>query len=279
MSRRARRSAVPGFGLTFGAMTLYLSLVVLIPLAALLLRAARVGPRELVAAVTNPRALAAFGLSFGGALVAAAVAAAGGGIAAWVLVRYQFPGRRLLDALVDLPFALPTAVSGIALATLLSPQGWVGQLVAPLGWKLAYTRAGVVIAMILVALPFIVRTLQPALADLPLDVEEAAATLGGSRLRTVSTIVAPQLFPSLGSGFALAFARAVGEYGSVIFVAGNLPSKTEIVPLLIVVELEQYDYDAATALGAAMLAASFLVLLAIHLLPRWLARRRQPAEA
>jgi len=260
-------------------MTLYLSLVVLIPLAALLLRAARVGPRELFAAVTTKRALAAFGLSFGGALGAALIAAVGGGVAAWVLVRYRFPGRRLLDALVDLPFALPTAVSGIALATVLAPQGWVGRVMAPLGWQVAYTRAGVVVAMVLVSLPFIVRTLQPALADLPLDVEEAAATLGGGRLRTVFTIVAPQLLPSLGSGFALAFARAVGEYGSVIFVAGNLPGKTEIVPLLIVVQLEQYDYDAATALGAGMLVASFLVLLAIHVLPRWLSRQRSPAEA
>ncbi|HET9768966.1 MAG TPA: sulfate ABC transporter permease subunit CysT [Thermoanaerobaculia bacterium] len=277
--KRPRSSAVPGFGLTFGAMTLYLSLVVLIPLAALLLRAARVGPRELLAAIGNERALAAFGLSFGGALVAAVIAAVGGSVAAWVLVRYRFPGRRLLDALVDLPFALPTAVSGIALATLLAPQGWVGKVLEPLGWKVAYTRGGVVVAMVLVSLPFIVRTLQPALADLPLDVEEAAATLGGGRLRTVFSIVAPQLLPALGSGFALAFARAVGEYGSVIFVAGNLPGKTEIVPLLIVVELEQYDYAAATALGAAMLAASFTVLLFIHLVPRWLARRRGPVEA
>jgi sulfate/thiosulfate transport system permease protein len=277
--KQARRSAVPGFGITFGAMTLYLSLVVLIPLAALLLRAARVGPRELLAAVTTKRALAAFGLSFGGALVAALIAAVGGGVAAWVLARYRFPGRRLLDALVDLPFALPTAVSGIALATVLAPQGWVGRALAPLGWQIAYTRAGVAVAMVLVSLPFIVRTLQPALADLPLDVEEAAATLGGGRLRTVFTVVAPQLLPSLGSGFALAFARAVGEYGSVIFVAGNLPGKTEIVPLLIVVQLEQYDYDAATALGAAMLLASFVVLLAIHLLPRWWARRRGQVEA
>ncbi len=276
--RRSRQGAVPGFGLTFGAMTLYLSLVVLIPLAALLLRAARVGPRELLAAIGSERALAAFGLSFGGALVAAIIAAVGGSVAAWVLVRYRFPGRRLLDALVDLPFALPTAVSGIALATLLAPQGWVGQALAPLGWKLAYTRGGVVVAMVLVALPFIVRTLQPALADLPLDVEEAAATLGGGRLRTVFSVVAPQLLPALGSGFALAFARAVGEYGSVIFVAGNLPGKTEIVPLLIVVELEQYDYNAATALGAAMLAASFAVLLFIHLVPRLLARRRALVE-
>ena len=277
--KRRRRNAVPGFALTFGAMTFYLSLVVLIPLAALLLRAARVGPRELLAAVTTPRALAAFGLSFGGALLAAAIAAVGGSIAAWVLVRYEFPGRRLLDALVDLPFALPTAVSGIALATLLGPQGWLGRLAAPLGWQLAYSRTGVVVAMVLVALPFIIRTLQPALADLPLDVEEAAATLGGGRLRTVATVVAPQLLPALASGFALALARAVGEYGSVIFVAGNLPGKTEIVPLLIVVELEEYDYDAATALGAAMLLASFLVLLAIHLLPRWVARRRRLVEA
>jgi sulfate transport system permease protein len=272
-----RRGAVPGFGITFGATLLYLSLVVLLPLAALLLRGAAVGPRKLVEAISTPRALAAFGLSFGGALCAAAIAAVGGSVAAWVLARYQFPGRRLLDALVDLPFALPTAVSGIALATLLAPHGWVGRLVEPLGWKLAYTRGGVLVAMVLVSLPFIVRTLQPALTDLPLDVEEAAATLGSGRLRTVRSVVVPQLLPALGSGFALAFARAVGEYGSVIFVAGNLPGKTEIVPLLIVVELEQYDYAAATALGAAMLVASFLVLLVIHLLPRWMRRRRELA--
>jgi len=271
---RRRHNAVPGFALTFGATMLYLSLVVLIPLAAMLLRAASTGPHELFSAIANRRALAAFGLSFGGALLAAAIAAVGGSIAAWVLVRYDFPGRKLFDALVDLPFAMPTAVSGIALATLLAPQGWVGRALLPLGWKLAYTRGGVIVAMVLVSLPFIIRTLQPALADLPLDVEEAAATLGSGRLRTVATIVAPQLLPALGSGFALAFARAVGEYGSVIFIAGNLPGKTEIVPLLIVVELEQYDYAAATALGAAMLAASFAVLLCIHLLPRWMSRRR-----
>jgi sulfate transport system permease protein len=275
---RRRHNAVPGFALTFGATMLYLSLVVLIPLAALMLRAASTGPHELLSAITNRRAIAAFGLSFGGALLAAAIAAVGGSIAAWVLVRYSFPGKRLLDALVDLPFAMPTAVSGIALATLLAPQGWVGKALLPLGWKLAYTRGGVIVAMVLVSLPFIIRTLQPALADLPLDVEEAAATLGSGRLRTVATIVAPQLLPALGSGFALAFARAVGEYGSVIFIAGNLPGKTEIVPLLIVVELEQYDYAAATALGAAMLIASFAVLLVIHLLPRWMSRRRM-AEA
>jgi sulfate/thiosulfate transport system permease protein len=242
-----------------------------------LLRAAAVGPRKLVESISSSRALAAFALSFGGALGAAAIAAIGGSVAAWVLARYRFPGKRLLDALVDLPFALPTAVSGIALATLLAPHGWVGRLIEPLGWKLAYTRGGVMVAMVLVSLPFIVRTLQPALADLPLDVEEAAATLGSGRLRTVASIVLPQLLPALGSGFALAFARAVGEYGSVIFVAGNLPGKTEIVPLLIVVELEQYDYAGATALGAAMLVASFVVLLAIHLLPRWMRRRRELA--
>lgn len=274
----SRHTAVPGFGLTFGATMFYLSLVVLLPLGALLLRAGSVGPRELLAAVSTKRALAAFGLSFGGALLAAVIAAVGGSIAAWVLVRYRFPGRRLLDALVDLPFALPTAVSGIALATLLGPQGWVGKVIEPLGWKVAYTRGGVVVAMVLVALPFIVRTLQPALADLPLDVEEAAATLGGGRLRTVASVVAPELLPALGSGFALAFARAVGEYGSVIFVAGNLPGKTEIVPLLIIVQLEQYDNNAATALGAAMLVASFAVLFSIHLLPRLLARRRGAGE-
>ncbi|HEV8630957.1 MAG TPA: sulfate ABC transporter permease subunit CysT [Thermoanaerobaculia bacterium] len=275
---RSRRNAVPGFAPTFGVTLLFLSLVVLLPLSALVLRATGVGPRKLIAAVTTHRALAAFGLSFGGALVAAVIAAIGGTIAAWVLVRYRFPGRRLLDALVDLPFALPTAVSGIALATLLAPQGWVGRIVEPLGWKIAYTRGGVVIAMVLVALPFIIRTLQPALADLPLDIEEAAATLGAGRLRTVARVVAPQLLPALGSGFALAFARAVGEYGSVIFVAGNLPGKTEIAPLLIIVELEQYDYAVATAIGATMLVVSFILLLLIHTLPRLVARWRGMPE-
>ncbi len=275
---RRRHTAVPGFGITFGASMLYLSLLVLLPLAALVLRASSFGAGQLLAAVSTHRARAAFGLSFGGALLAASIAAVGGSVAAWVLVRYRFPGRQLLDALVDLPFALPTAVSGIALATLLGPQGWLGRALEPFGWTLAYTRGGILVAMVLVSLPFIVRTLQPALADLPLDVEEAAATLGGGRLRTVAAVVTPQLLPALASGFALAFARAVGEYGSVIFVAGNLPGKTEIVPLLIVVELEQYDYAAATALGTAMLGVSFLMLLAIHMLPRLLARGDAAAE-
>ena len=268
-----RRSIVPGFGFTLGTTVLYLSLLVLLPLAALAIRAASLGPLGFWEQVTSPRALAAFRLSFGAALVAAAVDAVAGGLIAWTLVRYRFPGRRLLDALVDLPFALPTAVSGIALATLFGPRGWVGAPLAAAGFQVAFTRAGVLVALILIGLPFVVRTLQPALEELPADVEEAAATLGAGRFVAVTRVVVPPLLPVLATGFALAFARAVGEYGSVIFIAGNLPMKTEILPLLVVVELEQYDYAGATALGAAMLGASFVLLLAVQALQRW-ARRR-----
>src|SRR5687767_7492205 len=252
---------------------LYLSLVVLLPLAALLARAAALGWSELWAAVTTPRAIAALKLSFGGALLAAAINAVGGGVAAWTLVRYRFPGRRLLDAMVDLPFALPTAVSGIALATLFAPTGWLGKPLAAMGLQIAYSRAGVLVAMVLVGLPFVIRTLQPAIEELPADVEESAAILGAGRWRTVTHLVAPQLVPALATGFALAFARAVGEYGSIIFIAGNLPLKTEIAPLLIVVQLEQYDYGGATALGAAMLFAAFGLLVGINSLQRWGHRR------
>jgi sulfate transport system permease protein len=270
---RRPRSIVPGFGFTLGTTVLYLSLMVLLPLAALTIKAASLGPTGFWEQVTTPRALAAFRLSFGAALAAAAIDCVAGAIIAWTLVRYRFPGRRLLDALVDLPFALPTAVSGIALATLLGPRGWVGEPLAQLGIQIAFSRWGVLAALILIGLPFVVRTLQPALEELPADVEEAAATLGAGRLTSIFRVVLPPMLPVLATGFGLAFARAVGEYGSVIFIAGNLPMKTEILPLLVVVELEQYDYAGATALGAAMLGVSFVVLICVQLLQRW-ARRR-----
>jgi sulfate transport system permease protein len=273
LKRAGRRSIVPGFGFTLGVTVLYLSLMVLLPLAALAVRAASLGPLGFWEQVTTPRALAAFRLSFGAALAAAVIDAVAGAIIAWTLVRYRFPGRRLLDALVDLPFALPTAVSGIALATLLGPKGWVGAPLAEAGFQVAFTRWGVLAALVLIGLPFVVRTLQPAMEELPADVEEAAATLGAGRLLAVFRVVLPPMLPVLATGFALAFARAVGEYGSVIFIAGNLPMKTEILPLLVVVELEQYDYAGATALGAAMLGASFVLLLSVQVLQRW-ARRR-----
>jgi len=264
-----RRGIVPGFGLALGITIAYLSLLVLLPIAALMVRAASAGPQAILAAVTSPRSLAAFRLSFGCAFAAALIDAVAGSVVAWTLVRYRFPGRRLLEALVDLPFALPTAVSGIALATLFAPRGWLGALLLPLGIKVAFTPLGVLVALVLVGLPFVVRTLQPALAELPADVEESAATLGAGRVRTIFQVVLPQLAPTLLTGFALAFARGVGEYGSVIFIAGNLPMKTEILPLLIVVHLEQYDYSGATAIGAAMLLASFLLLFAINALQHW----------
>ena len=270
--RRRRNSAVPGFGITFGAMTLYLSLVVLIPLAALLLRAARVGPRELFAAVTSSRALAAFGLSFGGALGAALIAAIGGSVAAWVLVRYRFPGRRLLDALVDLPFALPTAVAGIALTAIYAKSGWIGSVLEPLGIRVAFTPLGVLVALVFIGLPFVVRTVQPVLEDLEPEVEEAAATLGAGRWQTFARVILPAVLPALATGFALAFARAVGEYGSVIFIAGNMPMVSEITPLIIITKLEQYDYAGATAIAVVMLAVSFALLIAINSL-QWRSRR------
>ncbi len=279
LSRRRRRRVLPGFGLTLGTSMLYLSLVVLIPLAGLVLRSGALGWEGFWEKVTTPRALAAFRLSFGAALAAAAIDAVAGALVAWTLVRYRFPGRRLLDAMVDLPFALPTAVSGIALTALFAPQGWLGRPLADLGVEVAFTPLGVTVALVLIGLPFVVRTLQPAIEELSTDVEEAAATLGAGRWRTVRRVLAPQLAPALATGFALAFARAVGEYGSVIFIAGNLPGKTEIVPLLIVVQLEQYDYAGAAALGVAMLGLAFLFLLAINLLQLWGQRRLLAAEA
>ncbi|HXI03050.1 MAG TPA: sulfate ABC transporter permease subunit CysT, partial [Candidatus Saccharimonadales bacterium] len=263
---RKRHSILPGFGLTMGFTIAYTSLLVLIPLAGLFIRSAELGPAGFWSKVTAPRALAALGLSLGAAFAAAAVNAVFGSIVAWVLVRYRFAGKRLVDALVDLPFALPTAVSGIALTALFAERGWMGRLLAPLGIQVAFTRLGVLVALVFIGIPFVVRTLQPALEDLPEALEEAAATLGAGRWHTFRRIIFPALLPALLTGFALAFARAVGEYGSVVFIAGNMPMRTEIVPLLIVIQLEQYDYAGATALGAAMLVISFALLLAINLL-------------
>jgi sulfate transport system permease protein len=260
----ARSSAIPGLGPALGLTLAYLSLVVLIPLAALLLKAAQAPLGGWLATLTEPRVLAALRLSFGGALAAAAVNAVAGLLVAWVLVRYPFPGARLVDALVDLPFALPTAVAGIALSAVYAPTGWIGALVAPLGWKIAYTPVGVVVAMVFVGLPFVVRTVEPVLADLDTEVEEAAASLGASRLQAFARVVLPAILPALLTGCSLAFARAVGEYGSVIFIAGNLPGVSEIAPLLIVARLEQYDYIGATVVATAMLAASLAVLLAVN---------------
>lgn len=262
---RARRSVIPGFGLTLGLTLAWLGLIVLIPLSTIFLRAAGLGWDGFVAVGLSPRALAAYRLSFGAALFAAAVNAVFGLLIAWILARYEFPGRKIVDAIVDLPFALPTAVAGIALVALYAENGWVGSLLVPLGVKVAYTPLGVVIALIFVGLPFIVRSVQPVLADLGQDVEEAAATLGASRRQTFFRVILPAIAPALLTGFALAFARGVGEYGSVIFIAGNMPYRSEIAPLLIVTQLEQFDYAGATAIACVMLVASFSILLLVNL--------------
>ena len=264
---------MPGFGLTLGFTLFYLGLLVVIPLAAAFLKASSLGWSQFWEVVTDSRALAAFRLSFGAAFVAAAINAVFGFIVAWVLSRYDFPGRRIVDALVDLPFALPTSVAGIALTAVYAPNGWIGRLAAPFGVKIAFTVAGIVLALVFIGLPFTVRTLQPVIADLDCEVEQAAASLGANRAQTFLRVVLPELLPASLTGFALAFARAVGEYGSVIFIAGNMPGKTEILPLLIVTKLEQYDTAGATALAVAMLAASFAMLFAINMLQAWSARR------
>ena len=260
---------MPGYGLTLGYTLTYLSLIVLIPLAGLLLRPVGLGWQGFWNVVSAPRVVAALELSFGAALVAAIVNAVFGGIVAWVLVRYEFPGRRIIDALVDLPFALPTAVAGIALTALYAPNGWIGSWLEPMGIKVAFTRLGIMVALTFIGLPFVVRTLEPVLQDLDPEFEEAAATLGAGRLQTFLRVVFPAIMPALLTGVALAFARGVGEYGSVIFIAGNMPMISEIAPLLIVVKLEQYDYAGAAAVGVAMLLISFLLLLLINLLQRW----------
>jgi sulfate transport system permease protein len=273
VSRWREPSILPGFGLALGITVTALSLIVLIPLAALFIKAASAGPADIWAVATSPRTLAALKLSFFGAFFAAAVNAVFGLILAWVLVRYDFPGRRLIDAAVDLPFALPTAVAGIALAAIYAPNGWVGSLLAPYNIKVAYTPLGVMVALIFIGLPFVVRTIQPVLEELPADIEEAAALLGASRWRTVFTVLLPPVLPALLTGFVLAFARAVGEYGSVIFIAGNVPMVSEIAPLLIVIRLEQFDYAGAAVVATIMLLLSFSLILLVNLIQAS-ARRR-----
>ncbi|MDA8126260.1 MAG: sulfate ABC transporter permease subunit CysT [Deltaproteobacteria bacterium] len=271
-----RKSVLPGFGLTFGYAVFYLSLMVLIPLSALIFRTAGMTGAEFIATVTSPRVLASYRVTFGAAFLAASVNALFGTLLAWVLVRYRFPGRRLIDALVDLPFALPTAVVGIALAAVYSANGWVGSLLEPLGLKVAYRPAGIVIAMIIISLPFVVRTLQPVIEDIERETEEAAVCLGANRWQTFRLVLLPSLVPSILTGFALAFARSLGEYGSVIFIAGNMPMVSEITSLMIITKLEQFNYSGAAAIASVMLAASFAVLLLINLLQRW---SRRYAEA
>jgi sulfate transport system permease protein len=266
---RAPRKVLPGFGLSLGFTVAYLGLIVLVPLSAAFLKTAGMSWHEFVAAVASPRVLAAYRLSFGASLAAGLVNMVFGLIVAWVLVRYSFPGKAVIDALVDLPFALPTAVAGIALTSLYAPNGWVGHLLAPYGIKVAYTWSGVFVALTFIGLPFVVRTVQPVLQELQPDVEEAASTLGATRRQTVVRILLPELMPSLLTGFALAFARALGEYGSVVFISGNMPMRTEIVPLLIITKLEQYDYRGATAIAVVMLVSSFVLLLLINLIQKW----------
>ena len=262
-------SALPGFGLALGFTLAALSLVVLIPLAALVLRAASIGPAEFFKIATDPRTLAALRLSFGTALVAALINTVFGLLIAWVLVRYRFPGRRIIDAAVDLPFALPTAVAGIAMAAIYAPNGPIGSIAQQFGFKIAYTPLGIVVALVFIGLPFVVRTVQPILEEVETDIEEASALLGASRLRTVFQVVLPHVYPALLTGFALAFARGVGEYGSVIFIAGNIPLVSEIAPLLIVIKLEEFDYGGATVIATLMLAISFAMLFLINAIQGW----------
>ena len=266
-------SVLPGFGLALGFALLYLSLVVLIPLSATFLKSATLGWEAFWATIAAPRVLASLRLSFGAALVAAVFNAVFGLLVAWVLVRYRFPGRRLADAMVDLPFALPTAVAGIALTAVYAGNGWIGRYLEPLGIQVAFTPLGVVVALTFIGLPFVVRTVQPVLEDLEPELEEAAATLGANRLQTFRRVILPAVTPALLTGFTLAFARAVGEYGSVIFIAGNMPMVSEIAPLLIIIKLEQYDYAGATSVAVVMLLISFALLLLINLLQWWSARR------
>ncbi len=278
-SRWKRRSILPGFGLTLGLSLSYLGLIVLIPLSLLFWRASGLPWEQWGEIVASPRAMAAYRLSFGASAAAAGMNTVCGFLVAWVLVRYPFPGRGLIDALVDLPFALPTAVAGISLATLYSHQGWLGKYLAMAGIQGAYSRFGVVIALTFIGLPFVVRTLQPVLRDLDPEVEEAAASLGASRWQTFRRVLFPAILPATLTGFALSFARALGEYGSVVFISGNMPMRTEIVPLLIMTRLEEYDYAGATALAAFMLSLSFLLLLGINLLQRWSGRNQEEGLA
>ena len=269
---------LPGFGLALGYTLVYLSLLILLPLGGLILKASELGFSQIIDIALSERSLASFRVTFGASLIAALINSFFGLIVAWVLVRYPFPGKRFVDALVDLPFALPTAVAGITLATLYAGNGWLGRYIEPLGFKVAYTPWGIVVALTFITLPFVVRTLQPVIEDIETEVEEAAASLGASRWQTFIKVIFPALFPALLTGTALAFARAVGEYGSVIFIAGNLPLISEITPLLIISKLEQYDVLGATALAVVMLALSFIVLLSVNLLQWWAANRHKNNE-
>ena len=265
----AKRKVLPGFGLTMGYSILYLSLVVLLPLSALLFNSTGLSWGKFWGVATDPRVLASFRVSLGTSAAAALVDGFLGLLLAWVLVRYDFPGKRIFDALIDLPFALPTAVAGVSLTALYASNGWIGSLLEPFGIKVAYTPLGITLALMFIGIPFVVRTVQPVLEDMERDMEEAAATLGARRLRTFMTILLPELFPPLLTGFALAFARGIGEYGSVVFISGNMPMRTEIAPLLIMSKLEQYDYAGATAVALLLLLISFLMLLVINTLQRW----------
>ncbi|REK74569.1 sulfate ABC transporter permease subunit CysT [Paenibacillus paeoniae] len=273
MKGSKNRRVLPGFGLSLGFTLFYISLIVLIPLAGIFFKTFELTWAEFWSAVTNPRVLASYRISFSTALWAGLINAVFGLLVAWVLVRYRFPGKKIIDSLVDIPFALPTAVAGIALTTIYSKTGWIGSLLDPLGIKIAYTQAGITIALIFIGLPFVVRTVQPVLQDLDKETEDAAATLGSYRLRTFRKVILPALMPALLTGFALAFARGIGEYGSVVFISGNMPLKTEIAPLLIMTKLEQYDYAGATAIASVMLIISFILLLIINLL-QWHMQRR-----
>ncbi|MDC9811496.1 MULTISPECIES: sulfate ABC transporter permease subunit CysT [Rhizobium] len=271
--RFKRPSVIPGFGMALGLTLTWLTLLILIPLSGLAVRSSALGWEKFWSIAFDQRILNALRISFGSAFIAAIVNAVFGIILAWVLVRYRFPGKRVIDAMVDLPFALPTAVAGIALAALYAPNGWVGQLLTPLGIKIAFTPAGIIVALIFVGLPFVVRTVQPVMEEIDKEVEEAAATLGANRFQTIFRVLLPGLAPAVLTGFALAFARGVGEYGSVIFIAGNLPFKSEIAPLLIIIKLEEYNYAAATGIAAIMLVISFAMLLVINLIQSWSRRR------
>ena len=262
-------SVLPGFGITLGVTLTYLALIVLIPLSGLFITTAGVSFAEFWQTITAPRVMSAYRITFGASFAAALINVVFGLIVTWVLVRYQFPGKRIMDAMVDLPFALPTAVAGIALTALYAPQGWIGQMFDPLGVRIAFTPAGITIALIFIGLPFVVRTVQPVLEDMDAEYEEAAAALGATRLQTFLFVVLPELTPALMTGFAMALARALGEYGSVIFIAGNMPGVSEIIPLVIITKLEQYDYTGATSIAVVMLIASFLMLFAINLLQKW----------
>jgi sulfate transport system permease protein len=276
-----QRSILPGFGLSLGFTVFYLCLIVLIPLSAIFIKASTLTWHQFWHVVVSPRALASYRLTFGASLVGATINLVFGVLVAWVLVRYDFPLKRLFDSLIDLPFALPTAVAGIALTTIYAPNGWLGKPLAALGIKAAYSALGVAIALTFIGLPFVVRTVQPVLEDLDKELEEAAASLGARRWQTFLRVLLPTIFPAALTGFSMAFARAVGEYGSVIFIAGNMPMRTEITPLLIITKLQEYDYAGATAIAVAMLVVSFVLLLPINLLQRWTGSRtaREPDAA